>query len=220
MKAVLILIVFLLFAHGQAEAVPDCYTEAEIPAHEFPFVQAEKLREISALSADGKSCVKIQFINGEPVVRQKIYVPFRKLYESYARAVNEGNAHAARKLFAYVRPTPRPFPLWAWLYDEPESAPMPWGTEMMAKIIRILSPDRSLDEFLISKDANGLPVARLERAWPALFLLMGGELLPSEEWASAKSSGRDLPHIYSWRFPYLTMESIQQGDKSYKLRAR
>lgn len=215
-----IIFLIILFYPTQLSATPACYTEADMPAHEFPFITENKLREITGLSADGKSCVKIPFINGAPVVRQKIYVPMRQLYESYARAISDKNGTAARKLFANIRPAPRPFPLWAWLYEEPESAPMPWGTEMMAKIIEILSPSKSLNEFLVKTDANGLSVARLERAWPALFLLMGGEILPSEEWVNSKSSGEEMQFIYSGRFPCLIMDSIGLDDGTYKLRVR
>lgn len=216
---ILFVLVFLLLP-CQVMAIPDCYNNAEMPAHGFPFAPADKLQEVIGLSQDGKACVKIPFINGEPVVRQQIYVPFGQLYESYARAISENNGNAAKKLFTFVRPTPRPFPLWAWLYDEPQSAPMPWGTETMAKMINLLSPEKSLTDHLLSKDSNGLPVVFLERAWPALFLLMGGEIIPSEEWAKLKSSGQELPKLYSWRFPYITTESIKQSGKTWNVRGK
>lgn len=220
------LLLVALLAPASALAVPDCYTSASLPAHLFPFANPREITEVTALTDDGNECVKVPFLNGEPVMRRKMNAPMRQLYESYAKAVESRNGAAARKLFAYVRPTTRTFPQWLWLYNEPQSAPMPWGTEMMAKIIRLLAPKTYDINYLIKYDKNHLPIVNLYRSWPVLFLLMGGELMPSEEWASCNTGGYEVQRLYSWRYPFLSLDSREnEGHKSnpshkYELRLR
>lgn len=210
MKKMLFLLTIYLFA-SPVLAAPDCYINTKTPAHEFPFV-AGQTQEVTGLSFDGNGCVSIKLYKGEPVFRQKIYVPFRNLYETYAKAIESKNSTAIKKAFTWLAPTPRSFEKFYSLASNPETPPMPWGSEMMNKIINLLAP---FDDFigsiyLLKQYGDDSQKPRI--AWPALYLLMGGEILPHEnpemclkEWKTnagePKSNIEMLNSAISWRFP-------------------
>lgn len=122
----LLLLTLLTALGGSALAVPECYRNAAAPAHELGFLDPGAA-EVTALTPDGQGCVEVPLYRGEPLLRQKLYAPFRQVYEAYARAVETGNRAAAVRTYTHVRPTPRPFPLWVWLPMSPRARPCPGG---------------------------------------------------------------------------------------------
>lgn len=213
------LAVLLCMAHFSpwAMATPQCYARAENPAHLLPFLQESGTAYITALNADGESCRQVLLYNGRPVLKQKIYVPLRNLYESYAKAIEKGNGSAARRAYAWLRPTPREFPLWLWLINEPEGAPMPWGMEMSVKMMRLLQPHTGIEK--IATHSRSEEILSMSRAWPLLYLLMGGEVLPQNDpdiWYPARSSGQNL---LRWRYPWAVVETVK-GETGRAARMR
>ena len=212
-----LLLLTLFTALGQnALAVPECYRTAAAPAHELGFLDAGATG-VTALTPDGQGCVEVPLYQGEPLLRQKLYAPFRQVYEAYARAVETGNRAAAVRTYTHVRPTPRPFPLWVWLSNEPEGAPMPWGMDMTLKILRMLQTHPSIESSLRLDGDPDLPVLGMQRTWPALFLLMGGEVWPqtdAEQWTPSKLSRRGHHYLLRWRFPWATVESRKQDGQN------
>lgn len=191
-------VIFAFLGYNQCAAAPACYENAKIPAHEFIFQSAEVLDEVTALTTDGQECVQVKFWQGEPLFREKLYMPFGKLYEAYARAIENRDITGARKLFAYGRPTPRDLELFLPLYTSPPGHPMPWGKEMFKKIMRILQP---FDNFG-SNILNDYQPESERNEWPALFFLMGGELYPDGKWIE----GKNVPGIVYYFFPQAWIE--------------
>lgn len=212
-----LLLLTLFTALGQnALAVPECYRNAAAPAHELGFL-APGTAEVTALTPDGQGCVEVPLYQGEPMLRQKLYAPFRQVYEAYAKAREKGNRAAAERTYTYVRPTPRPFPLWVWLANAPEGAPMPWGMDMTLKILGMLQTDKSMEKDLLVRGDNDLPVLDMQRAWPVLYLLMGGEVWPQEngeEWTATALSPRGLNRLLLWRYPWASIESRKQNRET------
>lgn len=205
-----------------ARATPDCYTSASAPAHDFVFLPRDAPVEVTSLTPDGERCVRVTLYNGEPLLRQKLYAPFRKVYEAYARAVESGDARAAQRLYAYLRPTPRPFPLWLWLANAPEGAPMPWGTDMALKLLRILRTYPGMERQVRVNGNEEPPVLDMRRAWPLLFLLMGGEVRPqgTEDWTPSALSHRQLNELLLWRYPWAVIESMRGKNRETQVRLR
>lgn len=220
--AVFILVLAAAAFPAGVHAAPGCYDRAQVPAHELAFLPSDALTEVTALTPDGRGCVQVPILNGEPVIRQKLYVPFRQLYEAYARAVDMGNAGAARRIYTYIRPTPRPFPLWVWLANEPEGAPMPWGMDMCLKILRVLQAHPSMERDLLTRGDQDLPVLDMQRTWPVLYLLMGGEVWPQEDdaWTASALSHNQLNRLLLWRCPWAVMESMRGKNGETQVRLR
>lgn len=197
-----------------ALAAPDCYTNAAHPAHEFPFVQEESFEVVSLDPLDGNKCLApIRFYKGAPLVRQPVYAPLRDVYASYARGLEGKDAGALRRIVAYLRPTPRTLPLWFGLANEPETPPMELGgMRRMKEIFTFLSPTRNFMPAAYSGE-----VLRIDLAWPLLFLLMGGELVPSNEPALFRPDETSwLWHSLEWRFPALVLQ-YDQAKRQYLL---
>lgn len=213
------LLFFIIFAFCSinAWATPDCYKNAARPAHELPFLNEQGAASVTAINPDGQTCQEVLLYNGKPVFNQKIYAPLRALYETYAKAIETGNAAAAKRAYAWLRPTPREFPLWLWLYNEPEGALMPWCMNMAIKIMQILQPDA--DFLKAAQQSRSNPILNMQRAWPLLFLLMGGETLPqhdAEKWHPASGNPE---YLLVWRYPWaLVEENRQDGTRVYRLR--
>lgn len=216
--ATFLLFLLLLTAHcGNALAVPECYRKAAAPAHELGFLEAGAASAVTALTPDGQGCVQVPLYKGEPLLRRKLYAPFRQVYEAYAKAVDTGNRAAAVRTYTYVRPTPRPFPLWVWLGNAPEGAPMPWGMDMTLQILRMLQPTKSVENDLLVPGDHDLPVLDMRRTWPMLFLLMGGEVWPQEngeQWTRSALSRRALNGLLLWHSPWATIESRKQNQET------
>ena len=213
----LLLLILLTAPGGNAFAVPDCYRKAALPAHELGFLEAGEGGVVTALTPDGQDCVQVPLHKGEPLLRQKLYAPFRQVYEAYARAVETGNRQAAVRTYTYVRPTPRPFPLWVWLSNAPEGAPMPWGMDMTLQIVRMLQPSPKTESILRVPGDRDLPVLDMQSTWPVLFLLMGGEVWPqtdAEQWTVASLSPRNLRRYLLWRYPWANIESRKQNGET------
>lgn len=215
-----LLALFLAFSGvlaASALAVPECYRNAAAPAHELGFLEPGQASAVTALTPDGQGCVEVPLYRGEPLLRQKLYAPFRQVYEAYVKAREKGNRAAAVRTYTYVRPSPRPFPLWVWLANAPEGAPMPWGMDMTLQILRMLQTDKSMEKDLLARGDNDLPVLDMQRTWPVLYLLMGGEVWPQEngeEWTATALSPRALNRLLLWRYPWASIESRKQNRET------
>ncbi|MDE6734292.1 MAG: hypothetical protein K2J64_02355 [Desulfovibrio sp.] len=214
-KLTLVLGLLALFWAAPALAAPDCYTSAAHPAHEFPFVQEGSFEVVSLDPQDGNTCLPpIRFYKGAPLVRQPVYAPLRDVYASYARALESKDANVLRRIVAYLRPTPRTLPLWFGLANEPETPPMELGgMRRMKEIFTFLSPAKNF-----MPEAYSGEVLRIDVAWPLLFLLMGGELIPSDEPALFRPDDSYwLRPGLQWRFPALVLD-YDQAKRHYLLR--
>lgn len=217
----IILIFFLLFAvPATALSTPACYEQAAVPAHEFVFRPPQTFTEVTGLTWNGEECLTIPFWNGSPVVRQEIYAPFRKVYEAYARAVEQQEGASAQRLYTYVRPTPRSFSFWLWLANDPEGPLMPWGMSMTLKIVRVLQPSTKIEKALLIRGDRDLPILDMQRTWPVLYLLMGGEVYPKDEWVESQISSHMAQQLLHWRYPNYLVESHSAGKGKTSLRLR
>lgn len=208
LKQVIVLIFAgLLCNFEDCLAAPACYENAETPAHEFIFRDPSSLKEVTALSPDGKSCVRVGFWNGKPLIRQKLYMPFGKLYEAYARAIENRDIQGAKKLFAYGRPTPRNLGQFLPLYTTPPGNPMPWGKPMFEKIFNILQPFPSFGRDILRNYNPGSEGLN----WSAMFFFMGGELYPDGQWVPGKKYPVSLDY-------FIPLASIERNKKEKKMR--
>lgn len=217
-----ILWLFLFLSSGSALAAPACYEQATAPAHTLAFISSENLAEVTGLTPDGAGCVSISFWQGSPVFEQKIYAPFRQVYEAYATAIERSDRLAAQRLYAWLRPTPRTFPQWMELFSVEEGPPLPWGMTMALKIVRLLQPYPSFEENLFHRDDPSKSDLNMRRAWPMFFLLMGGEIQPSETWGTAEGNVVTLFFVESllWRYPFYALEERMNSDRETQFRVR
>ena len=94
---------------------------------------------------------------------------------------------------------------------------MPWGMDMTLKILRMLQPSEKTEDALLVPGDHDLPVLDMQRTWPILFLLMGGEVWPqadAEQWTPAKLSPRNLKRHLLWRYPWARIEDRQQNGET------
>ena len=220
MRIVHIALLCMALSPFSAFAAPACYEQAAVPAHGFAFVPSEKLTVVTGLTMDGSACASIAFWQGNPVVEQKIHAPFRRVYEAYATAIERGDRNAARRIYTWLRPTPRDFPQWAELFSVKEGPPMPWGMPAAIRIVRMLQPDSGFEKNLLHGGDPDLPVLNMQLAWPVLFLLMGGEVHPSEAWVEAAYPQHAIESCLGWRCPLYAIESKKLSKSSTQLRLR
>ena len=203
-----------------AFAAPACYEQAAVPAHAFAFASAESLAEVTGLTPDGAGCLTIPFWQGAPIFEQKIHAPFRQVYEAYAAALERADRVAAQNLYAWLRPTPRAFPQWVELFSAEEGPPQPGGMAAAVKILRLLQPDSSFEKNLLQPGDASMPVLNMRLAWPMLFLLMGGEVYPSQAWVTPSLRPEVIGRGLSWRYPaYIPLET-RNINNSIQLRVR
>ncbi len=190
---------------GQALAIPQCYTTAAIPAHKIALHPAQSLQEVTSLSYDGKSCEKVAFWQGAPILEGKVYAPFRQVYIAYAKALEANDVRALRLLYAYLRPTPRTFAQWLWLFEAKEGPLMPWGHTTAQRMVQFLQTDSSFERALTQH--NG--VLHMHTTWPTLYLLMGGEVSPLGDWSKV-SVNFNFEKFFLWRYPNYVMQKKSQ----------
>lgn len=218
-----IILLLALLIPQSIGATPDCYRNAANPAHELPFLAETGVANVTALERDGLTCRDVKLYNGAPLLAQKIYVPMAALYESYARALESGNVNAARRAYAWLKPTPRQFPQWLWLANEPAGAPMPWGMDMALKVLRLLESDKAMEKELLQGGDAAMPVLNLQAYWPILYLLMGGEVLPQanpEEWTRSAISASRANKFLTWQSPWADIEEAKNKNNEILLRVR
>ena len=216
----LLLWLFLFFPATSVFAAPACYEQASVPAHSFAFAPSETLVEVTGLTPDGTGCISIPFWKGAPVFEQKIHAPFRQVYEAYATAIERNDRTAAQSLYTWLRPTPRTFPVWAELFSVEDGPPLPWGMATAVKILRLLQPDPYFESNLLIPGDSSMPVLNMRLAWPMFFLLMGGEIYPSETWVNPSFQPKIIQRGLGWRYPSYAMETRQISPKSIQLRVR
>lgn len=215
MKLITPLLLIIILWPQCVLAIPDCYAKAANPAHEFAFLPKDFIGEVTSLTPDGKGCDNVAFYKDAPLVRRKLYAPMRNVYESYAHAVEKGQGATARRIFTYLRPTPRSFPLWLWLANSPEEAPMPWGMDMMSKLFNILKPYTEFIPSAYGRDDFNRQILNLEIAWPLLFLMTGGVVYPDDEWMVSKLKPGRVTQLLNWRFPTFVPEVKNEDNKYY-----
>ena len=206
----------------QAAATPDCYRDAKNPAHELPFMD-KSAAAVTALNPDGENCHEVRLHNGEPLMAQKLYVPMRDLYEAYVRALENGDMNAARRAYAWLKPTPRQFPKWLWLANEAVGPPMPWGMGMAINVLRLLQPEKAMEKDLLQRGDSAMPALDMEAYWPILYLLMGGEVLPQDNpdaWTESKIHASRARWMLSWHSPWAFIEEASGDGKKILLRMR
>ncbi len=204
MRTFLILIV-LAFWHSPALAAPECYENAKNPAHEFPFADATSISQVTSLSYDGKSCTSIQLVQGMPILEQEMYVPFRLVYESYAKAIQDNDHKALMQISAYLRPTPRSFSQWIDLFEVEEGFSVELGGVNNAiKIIRFLKPSSYFSKLLI-EDRSTPESLKPHITWPMLYFLMGGVMYPDGKTTSSKMPPTKVQQVLSVYFPLYTI---------------
>lgn len=202
-KIVLMAICLVILWAESAQSAPECYTKAQYPAHEFPFVKdREYFEAVSIDPSDGNKCLSpILIYKGEPLLRQPLYAPLGNAYASYIKGM--GDPAAMRKLVAFLKPTPRDLSGWVFLSNEPETPPREMGgMKGMKKLFDFLKPDIPFMEMYQSSE-----ILKINEAWPLLFLLMGGEVIPGGK--PARDRHRDpywLADALKWRFPAYVLD--------------
>lgn len=204
-------------------AVPICYRGAQNPAHKLPFMTENGNAIVTALNPDGISCREVKLHNGAPLLAQKLYVPMRDLYETYARALENCDVNAAKRAYTWLKPTPRKFPQWLWLANEAEGAPMPWGMDMAIKILRLLEPEKAMEKDLLQVGDAGMPVLDMQAYWPILYLLMGGVVWPSDNpdfWTESLIHAPRANRLLLWHSPWAFIEEARGKNGKILLRMR
>lgn len=212
MRIIPLLVSCLLLTAQMAHALPDCYTSAQYPAHQFPFIEEESYSVVSLDPADEEKCLPpIPVYKGQPLFRQPLYVSMGQLYAAYAKAVQEQNPVAQRRLNAFLRPLPRSFQLWLDLGNDAVTPPPELGgMDMMIQIFQFLAPT---PDFMPDAYMDGVLV--ISRAWPLLFLMTGGTVIPGGEPAIFRGSDQGWPRFaLSWRFPDLVPQALDDGRLS------
>lgn len=170
---VIVLIVFILPC--TTYAAPSCYEQAVLPAHVWALeMEKPKADKITALAADGEQCVYIPLWDNKPLLRSEMFVPFGILYATYAEAVHRKDVAALSRIYTWLRPTPRPFPLWVALLQTDQGPPQPWGVQGLTNIIRMLHPKGSayaIQEFTPDRVQEPNFV---KRNWALLYIYIWG----------------------------------------------
>lgn len=168
--------------HGTARSTPDCYSNATMPAHTWALVNAKKsvtIPAITGLTPDGLQCKTIPLWQGEPVLVQPILSPFRQLVESYATALKAKDTVAIQRLYSWLRPTPRTFGKYLELAFVQEGFPMDLGgNATAAQLLSLLQTTPQVEKYIVSVSNTGIINVPPASFWPALYMLMGGILLP------------------------------------------
>lgn len=206
--AILLLVGTLLLARGTALAVPDCYAQAALPAHVWAMQGVAKdtaALAITALAINGEQCVSIPLWRGMPLLRAEMFVPFSTLYEAYAEAVTQRDTAAVQRIYAWLRPTPRPFSEWIALFSA-GGPPQPWGIQGLLAVVKILQTD--------SQTMRRLPTTpdylqnSMRDVWPLLFIDMGGIPLPDGVRTSAPGWSIHMREYWQHVYPGMYLQEF------------
>lgn len=214
MKRMIVLL--LVLCSSPAFPAPPCYEEAPLPAHKWAMgTEGKVVDEVTSLAEDGKDCVRTPLWKGRPLIRHEMFVPLNMLYAAYAESETNENKDAVRRIYTWLRPTPRTFSQWLDLVRA-GSAPQPWGSKIFKKVAAGLA-----SENIGQTEFQKVFENKSYLSWMWLFIAMGGQVradgalvgqkITLEGDNTVRISEEDIYGLWAGIFPVQYVDTTTRG---------